>query len=90
MWKIKDLIKETELKKYYNNLTPNFTSSTKVSSTLPIELENKLKIKTMKTNKSPGQIMIANNYDDKQSNSTLESRMGPQKWMPSTTLLGGS
>lgn len=44
MYDVKDLIREARLKAYYNSLSPNFISSTKVSATLHVEVEKKVKI----------------------------------------------
>ena len=44
MYDVKDLIREARLKVFYNGLTPNFISSTKVSSTLHVEVEKKVNI----------------------------------------------
>lgn len=44
MYDVKNLIEEARLKAYYEKLTPNFTSSTKVSITLHVEVEKKFRI----------------------------------------------
>jgi len=44
MYDVKDLIREARLKVYYESLTPNFKSSTKVSATLHVEVEKKVKL----------------------------------------------
>ena len=44
MYDIKDLIREVQLKTYHESLTPNFKSSNKVSATLHIEVEQKVKV----------------------------------------------